>query len=131
MHSMTNLRFLKRNQETIRATNNNKQPCSCQTSLRNLLFHLVQRISLHLESPAATTREVVRKWIVFAPSQLAGLCCSNTLAYGFSSKRETARSLFPFKTKTKKPFHSSTCIINFKLYYSGAPTRAWDRAPYP
>ena len=27
------------------------QPCSCQTSLRNLLFHLVQRISLHFKSP--------------------------------------------------------------------------------
>ena len=110
---MTNLRFLKRNQETIRATNNNKQPCSCQTSLRNLLFHLVQRISLHLESPAATTREVVRKWIVFAPSQrtfsqLAGLRCSNTIAYGFSSKRETScnisQCLFPFKNKNKKTF---------------------------
>ena len=34
-----------------RAPNNNKQPCSCQTSLRNLLFHLVQRISLHFKSP--------------------------------------------------------------------------------
>ena len=33
-----------------RAPNNNKQPCSCQTSLRNLLFHLVQRISLHFKS---------------------------------------------------------------------------------
>ena len=32
-----------------RAPNNNKQPCSCQTSLRNLLFHLVQRISLHFK----------------------------------------------------------------------------------
>ena len=110
---MTNLRFLKRNQETIRATNNNKQPCSCQTSLRNLLFHLVQRISLHLESPAATTREVVRKWTVFAPSQrifsqLAGLRGSNTIAYGFSSKRETScnisQCLFPFKNKNKKTF---------------------------
>ena len=30
---------------------NNKQPCSCQTSLKNLLFHLVQRISLHFKSP--------------------------------------------------------------------------------
>ena len=51
MHSMTKFAVLEGNQETIRATNNNKQPCSCQTSLRNLLFHLVQRISLHLKSP--------------------------------------------------------------------------------
>ena len=43
------LRFLKGNQDTSRAPNNNKQPCSCQTSLRNLLFHLVQRIS-HFKS---------------------------------------------------------------------------------
>ena len=40
------LRFLKGNQDTSRAPNNNKKPCSCQTSLRNLLFHLVPRISL-------------------------------------------------------------------------------------
>ena len=31
--------------------NNSKQPCSCQTSLRNLLFQLVQCISLHFKSP--------------------------------------------------------------------------------
>ena len=43
------LRFLKGNQDTSRAPNNNKQPFSCQTSLRNLLFHLVQRIS-HFKS---------------------------------------------------------------------------------
>ena len=45
------LRFLKGNQDTSRAPNNNKQPYSCQTSLRNLLFHLVQRISLYFKSP--------------------------------------------------------------------------------
>ena len=45
------LRFLNGNQDTSRAPNNNKQPCSCQTSLGNLLFHLVQRISLHFKSP--------------------------------------------------------------------------------
>ena len=44
------LRFLKGNQDTSRAPNHNKQPCSCQTSLKNLLFHLVQRISLHFKS---------------------------------------------------------------------------------
>ena len=44
------MRFLKGNQDTSRAPNNNKQPCSCQTSLRDLLFHLVQRISLHFKS---------------------------------------------------------------------------------
>ena len=38
------------NKKLYRAPNNNKQPCSCQTSLRNLLFHLVQRISLHFKS---------------------------------------------------------------------------------
>ena len=31
--------------------------------------------------------------LVFVPSHLAGLRCSNSLAYRFSSKRETARSL--------------------------------------
>ena len=52
MHSILcqTLLFLKGNQDTSRAPNNNKQPCSCQTSLRNLLFHLVQRISLHFKS---------------------------------------------------------------------------------
>ena len=50
MHCMPNFRFLKGNQDTSRAPNNNKQPCSCQTSLKNLLFHLVQRISLHFKS---------------------------------------------------------------------------------
>jgi len=54
MHSILcqTLRFLMGNQDTSRAPNNNKQPCSCQkTSLRNLLFHLVQRICLHFKSP--------------------------------------------------------------------------------
>ena len=52
MHSICQtLRFLNGNQDTSRAPNNNKQPCSCQTSLRNMLFHLVQRISLHFKSP--------------------------------------------------------------------------------
>ena len=45
------LRFLKGNQDTSRAPNNNKQPSSCQTSLRNSLFQLVQRISLRFKSP--------------------------------------------------------------------------------
>ena len=43
---MINFEFLKGNQDTSRAPKNNKMPCSCQTSLRNLLFHLVPRISL-------------------------------------------------------------------------------------
>ena len=42
--------FLKGNQDTSREPNNNKQPCSCQTSLRNVLFQLVQRISLRFKS---------------------------------------------------------------------------------
>ena len=42
---------MKGNQGTSRAPNKNKQPCSCQTFLRNLPFHLVQCISLHLKSP--------------------------------------------------------------------------------
>ena len=46
-----NLGFLKGNQDTSRVPNNNNQPCSCQTSLRNFLFHLVQHISLHFKSP--------------------------------------------------------------------------------
>ena len=45
------LRFLKGNQDTSRAPNNDKQPCSCQTSLRNLLCQLVQHISLPFKSP--------------------------------------------------------------------------------
>ena len=45
------LRFLKGNQGTSRAANNNKQPCLCQTSLRNSPFNLVECISLHLKSP--------------------------------------------------------------------------------
>ena len=48
------LRFFKGNQDTSRAPNNNKQPCSCQTSLRNLLFHLVQCISLHFSQQIFT-----------------------------------------------------------------------------
>ena len=51
MHSTPNFAVLEGNQDMSRAPNNNKQPCSCQTSLRNLLFHLVQRISLHFKSP--------------------------------------------------------------------------------
>ena len=51
MHSMPNFAVLERDQDTSRAPNNNKQPCSCQTSLTNLLFHLVHRISLHFKSP--------------------------------------------------------------------------------
>ena len=43
MHSIPNFAVLE---HTSRAPNNNKQPCSCQTSLRNLLFHLVQRASV-------------------------------------------------------------------------------------
>ena len=42
---------MKGNQDTNRSPTNKKQPCSCQTCLRNLLFHLVQRISLPLKSP--------------------------------------------------------------------------------
>ena len=45
------LRLLNGNQDTSRAPNNSKHPCSCQTSLKNLLFHLVQRISRHFKSP--------------------------------------------------------------------------------
>ena len=51
MHSMPNFAVIKGNQDTSRAPNNNKQPCSCQTSLRNVLFHLVPRINLHFKSP--------------------------------------------------------------------------------
>ena len=45
------LQFLNGNQDTSRAPNNNKHPCLCQTSLRNVLFHLVQCISLHFKLP--------------------------------------------------------------------------------
>ena len=65
-------RFLKGNQDTSRAPKNNKQPCSCQTSLRNLLFHLVQRISLHFKSPDLylfSTTKVIPKFLLPFESQ--------------------------------------------------------------
>ena len=52
MHSMPNFAVLR--EESRRESsrpNNNKQPYSCQASLRTLLFHLVQGISLHFKSP--------------------------------------------------------------------------------
>ena len=66
------LRFLKGNEDTNRSPNNNKQPCSCQTSLRNLLFHLVQRISLPLKSPDRNlfcTTEVFPKFLLLFECQ--------------------------------------------------------------
>ena len=66
------LRFLKGNQDTSRAPNNNKQPRSCQTSLRNLLFHLVQPISLHFKSSDLylfCTTEVFPKFLIPLQSQ--------------------------------------------------------------
>ena len=43
MHSMPNFAVLE--------GKSRHQPCSCQTSLRNDLFQVVQRISLHFKSP--------------------------------------------------------------------------------
>ena len=67
------LLFLKGNyQDTSRAPNNNKQPCSCNTSLRNFLFHLVQRISLHFKSPDLylfCTTKVLSKFLLPFESQ--------------------------------------------------------------
>ena len=66
------LRFLKGNEDTNRSPNNNKQPCSCQTSLRNLLFHLVQPISLPLKSPDRNlfcTTEVFPKFLLLFECQ--------------------------------------------------------------
>ena len=52
MHSTPNFAVLEGESRHESSDNNNKQPCSCQISrLRNLLFHLVQRISLHFKSP--------------------------------------------------------------------------------
>ena len=67
------LLFLNGNyQDTSRAPNNNKQPCSCKTSLRNFLFHLVQRISLHFKSPdlyLSCTTKVFPKFLLPFESQ--------------------------------------------------------------
>ena len=84
------LQFLKRNQDTSRATNNNKQPCSCQTSLRNLLFHLVQRISLHFKSTDLylfCTTKVFPKFLLPFQSQ------ANFQSEQFGSYDYAARSL--------------------------------------
>ena len=96
MHSMPNFAVLERESRTSRAPNNNKRPCSCQTSLRNLLFHLVQRISLHFKSPdlyLSCTTKVFPKFLLpfqcqasfqseqfgsydYAPRSLALVACS-------------------------------------------------------
>ena len=52
--------------------NNNKQSCSCQTCLRNLLFQLVQRVSLHFKSPylySFCTKKVFPKFLLPFESQ--------------------------------------------------------------
>ena len=72
MHSTPNFAVLEGNQDTSRAPNNKKQPCSCQTSLRNLLFHLVQRISLYFKSPDLylfCTTKVFPKFLIPFESQ--------------------------------------------------------------
>ena len=56
MHSMPNFAVLEgeSRHEVERQTTTSshvRARCSCQTSLGNLLFHLVKRISLHFKSP--------------------------------------------------------------------------------
>ena len=66
--------------------------------------------------------------LVFAPSKLARLRCSNTLAYRFSSERETARSLDHhnyrrnFAVAKRKPEKNSGLyrIQTLDLYDTGA-----------
>ena len=82
--------FLKGNQDTSRAPNINKQPCSCQTSLRNLLFHLVQRISLHFKSTDLylfCTTKVFPKFLLPFQSQ------ASFQSEQFGSYNHAARSL--------------------------------------
>ena len=55
--------------------------------------------------------------LIFARSKLARLCCSNTLAYRFSSKRETARSLDHHSYRCKK----------FRLVQDSNPWPLWYR----
>ena len=84
------LRFLNGNQDTSRAPNNNGQPCSCQTSLRNLLLHLVQRISLHFKSPdlcLSCTTKVFPKFLL--PFQ----CQASFQSEQFGSYHYAPRSL--------------------------------------
>ena len=50
----------------------------------------------------------------FVPSQLARLCCSNILAYRFSSERETARSV---RESAKKGASASTTAANEFSYF--------------
>jgi len=92
---------------------------------------------------------VFRASCEFAPSQLARLRCSNTLAYRFSSERETARSL---RESVKKGASASTttaanefayfqtfsrllnslkmsCVDEFPLeFISWGPHLSWERA---
>ena len=90
MHSTPNFAVLEGNQDTSRAPDNNKQPCSCQTSLRNLLFHLVQRISLHFKSTDLylfCTTKAVPKFLLPFQSQ------ASFQSEQFGSYDYTARSL--------------------------------------
>ena len=50
-HSMSNFAVRDGESRHESIAKQRKQPCSCQTSLKTLLFHLVQRISLHLKTP--------------------------------------------------------------------------------
>ena len=53
MHSMPNFVVLEgeSRHESSAKQQCNKQPCSCHTSLKNVLFQLVQSISLHFKPP--------------------------------------------------------------------------------
>ena len=102
------LRFSNGNQDTSRAPNNNKQPSSCQTFLRNVLFQLVQRIILHFKSPYLylfCTTKVFLKFLLpfesqpsfqseefgpydYAPRSLSLVACSlsGLVAHGHAKK---------------------------------------------
>ena len=50
IHCMPNFAVLNGQSRHESSAKQQQQACSCLTSLRNLLFHLVQRISLHFKS---------------------------------------------------------------------------------
>ena len=69
---------------------NNKQPCLCLTSLRNLLFHLVQCVCLHFKSPdlyLSCTMKVFPKFLL--PFQ----CQASSQSEQFGSYGYAPRSL--------------------------------------
>ena len=120
-----------------RGPNNNKQPCSCQTSLRNLLFHLVQRISLHFKSPdlyLSCTTKVFPKFVLpfqcqasfrseqfgsydYAPRSLSLVACSlsSQRSRMFMQKRPLLRQGI---LKGKRSHFRLICFVQKRLCLS-------------